>query len=146
MRSTYTVALVALSAVLAVGIGRTAVSAQAQKNTWSGIFTADQATKGKAVYDKSCAECHGPALKGGDQGPPLTGEDFIGHWYDAQLSELAGKIGDTMPANAPSSLKPAEYSDVLAFLLQSNGFPAGSSALSVDPMKALEAIKISKTK
>jgi hypothetical protein len=82
----------------------------------------------------------------GDLAPALVGEEFIGHWYDAKLSELVAKINMTMPADAPGSLKAEEYADVVAYLLQVNGFPAGTETLTLEPAAPLEAIKITKAK
>jgi quinoprotein glucose dehydrogenase len=145
MRIRYAVALLFFASLIAGGIGRAVVTAQSEKTTWSGIFTAEQATRGKATAEKNCGSCHGTTLKG-ELAPALVGDEFIGHWYDAKLSELAMKISVTMPADAPGSLKPAEYADVVAYLLQANGFPAGPDTLSLEPAPALESIKITKSK
>jgi hypothetical protein len=39
-----------------------------------------------------------------------------------------------MPRSKPASLTPQEYSDIVAFILQQNGFPAGTSELSADTL------------
>ena len=145
MRIRYAAALVISASMLAGGIGRAVVTAQSEKTVWSGIFTEEQATRGKTQTEKSCGSCHAATLKG-DLAPALVGEEFIGHWYDAKLSELVTKINTTMPADAPGSLKPAEYADVVAYLLQVNGFPAGTETLTLEPAAPLESIKITKTK
>ena len=144
MRSKYTTAFVVLAIVLAAGIGRTIVTAQAKKTVWNGVFMAEQATRGKATAAAKCGACHAPTLMGGDLAPTLVGNDFIGHWYDAKLSELSDKITLTMPADAPGSLKPEEYADILAFMLEANGMPAGQEALKLDSKPALDAIMIVK--
>ena len=146
MRSKFTVAVFVLAATFAVGAGRTALNAQAAKTTWDGIYTAEQATRGKATAIKACGACHGATLAGGDLAPTLSGADFIGHWYDAKLGELAGKVSQTMPADAPGSMKPEEYADILAFMLEANGYPAGTETLKLEPAAALDAIKLTKTK
>jgi alcohol dehydrogenase (cytochrome c) len=48
-----------------------------------------------------------------------------------------------MPADAPDSLKPQEYADLVAYLFSVNKYPAGEKELPVDP-DALDGIKISK--
>jgi len=48
--------------------GATAL-AQARK---SGVFTADQATQGKALFETKCAICHGAELNGGEMAPPKS--------------------------------------------------------------------------
>jgi mono/diheme cytochrome c family protein len=145
MRSHYTAAFVLFSAVFAAGIGRTVLTAQSEKTVWSGIYTAEQAARGKEKAVAACGSCHGMDLKSGDLAPTLVGDDFIGHWYDAKLSELVMKVNTTMPADAPGSLKPEEYADVVAYMLELNGFPAGMETLAVEPVTALDTIKITKT-
>jgi mono/diheme cytochrome c family protein len=143
MRNRYSFAIAVLALIFSAGVGRTVLTAQAEKTVWSGIYTTEQATRGKAKADAECGTCHG-ANMAGDLAPTLAGNDFIGHWYDAKLGELAAKITQTMPASAPGSLKADEYADVLAYLLQLNGFPAGMETLTVDPVTSLDAIKITK--
>ncbi len=144
MRSPFTVGLALVVVMVAVGVSRSVVLAQA-KNTWSGVFTAEQVARGKEKAMAECASCHGNTLKG-DLAPALVGPDFIDHWYDARLGELALRIQNTMPQSAPGTLKPEEYADIIAFMLSENGFPAGAETLKMAPVDALDAIKITKTK
>lgn len=46
----------------------------------STVFTAAQATAGRARYIESCAGCHGPELGGGGHVPPLAGPGFLKTW------------------------------------------------------------------
>jgi mono/diheme cytochrome c family protein len=142
IRSPFTVALMLALVGLGVGVSRSVVFAQA-KTTWSGIFTAEQVARGKDKAVAECGACHGETLKG-DLAPSLVGPDFIDHWYDARLSELTLRVQNTMPQNAPGSLKPEEYADIVAFMLSENGFPAGMETLSLTPPEALDAVKITK--
>jgi mono/diheme cytochrome c family protein len=144
IRSPFTIALTLGVVLLGMGISRSVLSAQ-DKTTWSGIFTAEQVARGKEKAAAECAACHGAGLKG-DVAPTLVGADFIDHWYDARLGELALRIQNTMPQTAPGSLKPEEYADIIAFVLAENGFPAGSETLKMTPADALDGIKITKTK
>jgi mono/diheme cytochrome c family protein len=45
----------------------------------AALFTDAQAVTGKALYDKTCAGCHGVSLSGGTA-PPLTGPSFQSSW------------------------------------------------------------------
>lgn len=54
----------------------TVVASQAPK----GIsFTAAQAERGRNVYTRDCASCHGSQLTDGDA-VPVAGADFAGKW------------------------------------------------------------------
>lgn len=143
MRSSFTIAAALTIALLGAGVSRAVVSAQG-KTTWSGVFTAQQVESGKALVTAKCGSCHGTTLKG-ELAPALVGADFIDHWYDARLGELAGRIQNTMPSDAPGTLKAEEYADIVAYLLSVNGFPAGSDTLKM-VVADLDAIKITKTK
>ncbi len=94
------------------------------------LYTADQATAGAAVYSQSCAACHGPQLEG-VAAPALKGSVF-GEMATAQsltVDSLLDVIVNTMPQSDPGSLKPEDYAAVTAYILQQNGYPAGTTAL-----------------
>src|SRR5262245_32072951 len=98
------------------------------RSVWSGVYTDEQAARGKAAYDLSCASCHGPTL-GGVDGPPLAGSDFLRNWLEDDLNSLFRKVHDRMPGDAPGSLPENVTLDIVAFLLQANEFPSGSEEL-----------------
>jgi hypothetical protein len=58
-------------------------------------------------------------------------------WEGTNLSELYDKIHDTMPLFAPGTLTTEDTTDILAFLLQSNGFPSGAAPLGGDALKTI---------
>ncbi len=94
------------------------------------LYTADQATAGAAVYSQACAACHGAQLEG-VAAPALKGANF-GEMSTAQgltVDALLDVIANTMPQSDPGSLKPEDYAAVTAYILQQNGYPAGSTAL-----------------
>jgi mono/diheme cytochrome c family protein len=105
-------------------------AAQAQ-TVRQGVYTGAQAARGQAIYKERCASCHGDTL-GGRLGPPLTGDDFVSVWSKEPLSELASKIRNTMPQTEPASLTWQQTADVVAYILQSGKFPAGSAELRGD--------------
>jgi mono/diheme cytochrome c family protein len=123
------------AAVLALAL----VAAQA-KTTVDSVYTAAQAKRGDAVYDKSCASCHAPDLSGSGQASSLVGKDFNDGWAGQSLGDLFDRIQTTMPADAPGSLKPAEAADVMAFILSKAAFPAGETELPSE-LEALKEIK-----
>lgn len=126
MNSTRAVLLV--YAVVGSGLG--AVHAQQARTVTDGVYTAEQATRGQAVYTERCASCHGVALAGA-QGPPLAGDEFTRVW-GGPLSDLVNKIQRTMPLNDPGKLSRQQAADLVAHMLQVGKFPAGRAELSAD--------------
>lgn len=102
---------------------------QAQtRSVWDGAFTDGQAQRGAASYQQYCVMCHGAALEGNGEAPPLTGR-FIPDWAGTSLADIFEKIQTTMPLSAPGTLGANDTADLLAFILKSNGFPSGSKEL-----------------
>ena len=105
----------------------------------SKLYTAQQAARGKVLYDTKCAQCHGETLQGGAAGP-LAGpafatawyiDGFQGDWADSQLTidDLDFIIRTTMPKGGAGSLNAQEYTEVLTYILQQNGYAAGPTPL-----------------
>jgi len=111
-----------------------------EKSVWDGIYTDDQANRGKQLYSDACASCHGPELTGGEMAPPLVGGDFTSDWNGLTVGDLFERMRISMPQNAPGSLTGQQNADVLAFMLQANKFPVGQSELAKDAMM-LKGIK-----
>ena len=92
----------------------------ASRTTADGVYTAEQAERGKEGYLATCAGCHaldyyqGPAMK---------------PWDGAPLFDLYDVMATTMPQNNPGSLKRREYLDLLAYILSLNDMPAGREEL-----------------
>ena len=116
---------------IAIVVCALTIQAAESQTVRQGVYTAAQATRGQAIYKEQCASCHGDAL-GGRLGPPLTGDDFISAWSKDPLFELASKIRNTMPQTEPGSLTWQQTADVVAYILQSGKFPAGSAELRGD--------------
>ena len=115
--------------VLGAHIART--SAQEPPSVWNGVFTTEQAERGKAAYTKHCSRCHGDDLAG-RRDYPLSGERFIDHWEAHTLDHLFRLIRDSMPPDAVNAIEATDKRDIVAYLLQQNGFPAGTTELSLD--------------
>ena len=123
-------------AILLIG-GAIAHAQGADRSVWTGVYTAEQADRGKAVYADQCASCHGATLAGGDVAPPLSGSAFLNNWNNTSAGDLFDRISTTMPQSAPGSLSGKQVSDVEAYIFQANGFPAGQTMLPpAQPMMA----------
>ena len=104
----------------------------AQTNTRDGVFTQQQAVSGGALYLRSCVECHGITLAGGEAGPALVGGAFWSQWQDQSLAAFYQITASTMPVNNPNGFSPEQYADVVAFMLQQNGLPVGEEPLTAN--------------
>ena len=112
------------------------------QSTGDGAYTKAQAAMGKQVFDKTCAICHGDHLQGGP-GPALAGEQFLSV---SQFQKISAEyfyhfMSTHMPLTNPGSLTKKQYISIMAYLLEENGYPAGSQELT-DKKGQLEAIKI----
>ena len=99
------------------------------RSTKDGVYSAAQAARGQEIYQSQCAECHGKALEG-TIGPPLSGQTFLAIWSARSIADLVDKIQKTMPFNLPANLSRPQSTDLAAYILQVDKFPAGSSELS----------------
>ena len=116
------------------------VIAQNPLPIWNGVYTSAQAERGATVYQNHCGECHHDDLSGGE-GPALVGNSFMVKWEMSSVERLFHKIRDTMPEVGSSNVTDAQKLDVVAFILQQNGYPAGTTELT-DVKSALAAIRM----
>ena len=107
-------------------------------SVWEGVFTEDQATRGRGVYSGACGFCHGRRLNGAPDDPdmrstpPLARARFLREWDGRSLATLFEYTRLTMPEDNPTSLTDAEYVDVIAYMLSVSRMPAGDDDLSPD--------------
>ncbi len=86
-------------------------------------YTAQQAARGKQVYESTCARCHPPGQ--------LDGATFATAWKNRRIYDLYSLVSNTMPQDKPGTLSDEQYLDVIAYLLQRNSAAAGA-ALAAD--------------
>src|SRR4051812_23094470 len=137
MKVRIAIGIIPLLTILAL---QTALRAQPTKSVWDGVYTEEQATRGKQGYSEQCASCHGPELTGGEMAPALAGGEFLAGWDGLTVGDLFERIRISMPQNSPGTLSGAQNADILAFVLASNKFPAGQAELAKDAM-ILKTIK-----
>jgi mono/diheme cytochrome c family protein len=134
--------LLASTVTLSSNVAKTALQSQASVS--DGVYTDEQAARGRGVARDHCARCHATDWTG-LEGPPLVGDTFLRQWGPRTLRRLFEKIDDTMPPGDPDSVSDAEALDVLAFLLQQNGLPAGDHELSPDAPVFVGTLPIART-
>jgi polar amino acid transport system substrate-binding protein len=119
----WTAALVSTSAV--------APDAAGQKTTNDGVYTKAQADGAKALYAKVCLDCHPftVAEKKKPKDIPLGEEPFFEEWEGRKVRELISIIALTMPNDGSAVIDEREAADLVAYILQRNGYPAGDAPL-----------------
>ena len=108
-----------------------------------GLYTAEQAARGEGVYNSMCATCHGVEMNGGGITPPLAGDGFLASWGPTgrTLDDLFYVIRLNMPPGTAASLTDEQRTDVMAYILASNGFAAGDDPITPDQAQ-LEGIRL----
>jgi mono/diheme cytochrome c family protein len=139
-RAFITTALVLFSIASTISIGAVSQGPTSTTRTvWDGVYNAAQAARGRSEYDGSCATCHN-----GGEGPSLVGETFMRAWFEDSLNDVLTKMKTSMPENAPGSLTDTAYLDILAFILEQNGFPAGAQELPNQPDQLARVLVVGK--
>lgn len=84
----------------------------------SSTFTEEQFERGEALYQSSCASCHGDELDNG-AAPQLRSATFRKSWsrLNVTVGDLLQRISTTMPPGEVGSLDEQQNLEILAFLL-----------------------------
>ena len=145
------VAVAAVMLIMALGVY--AQSTRTGSQARHAFYSAQQAQRGKALYAQHCSTCHLPTLKGNCPGedvrpdsryvcaapgsaPPLVGDAFMRRWYS--VGDLYARVRWSMPAGNVGGLSANENLAVVAYLLETNGLPAGSGLKDdVDVLKTM---------
>jgi mono/diheme cytochrome c family protein len=111
--------------------------------TGEGFYTVGQAERGRAEFNRWCTPCH--LAEPGQTTMSKTGRGF---WLGSQhlMLQLGGRyahkypstyhlyrrVRDTMPSFNADAIGNATKVDIVAYLLQQNGYPPGPDELTVD--------------
>jgi mono/diheme cytochrome c family protein len=115
------------------------------QSAWNGVFNTDQAERGRTLYNAQCARCHGETLGGGENSPALVDDVFFAFWGGKTVGDLVEYTRTTMPSDGPGKISRKRCIDIAAYLLSTNGFPAGEQELPAE-LDALNQIAITRTK
>ena len=127
MRSISGLLLIAsATACLVIAQTGTSPGATQRRTVWDGVYTEAQASRGAMAFGQSCAGCHALAAQGK---APLVGDAFWKSFAQKNVGELLEFVSMYMPNGKPGSLTESTYRDIVAVMLKSNGFPAGSADL-----------------
>jgi S-disulfanyl-L-cysteine oxidoreductase SoxD len=107
------------------------------KTVWDGVYTDAQAQRAMPTYDSVCARCH--TLSGQGKGA-LTGDAFWTAFTQKSVGDLLTFVKTNMPNGNGGSLPSATYDDLVALILKSNGFPAGSTEVSTSAVAGVQIV------
>lgn len=105
---------------------------------WDGVYTTEQAERGKTAYLSPCGLCHGRRLDGAPDdadmrpAPPLARAKFIRNWNGRSLATLFEYARATMPQSNPGYMDEQSYVDIIAYMLSTTGAPPGEDELTPD--------------
>jgi mono/diheme cytochrome c family protein len=139
-RSPFLLAVVIAAVVGTAGAVPGVVGAQtapATKTLWDGLYTDDQASRGNAVFNATCTNCHTLDSQGNR---PLSGKKFWDSYAQKTVGDLFTFMQKSMPNNSPGSLSEQTYADLVALVLKSNGIPAGTTDLVPSAVAAIPII------
>lgn len=102
----------------------TGAPAQATSGDPTPTYTEAQASRGGQWYAATCESCH-PTRD-------MSSPDFKARWGGMRALDLYAIISTQMPQNEPGTLTRRTYADIVAYLMQLNGVPAGTSVLTAD--------------
>jgi polar amino acid transport system substrate-binding protein len=131
--------LAARAAAVLGALAWAAVSQPARGEAGRALYTAAQAEMGAHQYAAYCVTCHGADLRGPQL--PLKGAAFeslgetgmtLGQFFDFVVRDT--------PAGSMQSLTHEQYVEIMAYIMQQNGYASGDRPLRFD-----EALR-SKTK
>lgn len=131
----------AVTAILSLNVDGKPVSVRFTQAELVRPELSAQTSNGKQNFDSACAKCHGPSLRGTDQGPPLLNPIYapMNHGDDMVLAAMKNgapqhmwKFG-SMPK--PQGLAPNAEPDVLAYIRamqKANGIGADAPAPAIN--------------
>ena len=113
--------------VMAAAVGIAAAQTSVPHRTvWDGVYAESQAASGLTTFGQHCSGCHALTAEGK---APLVGDPFWKSFSQKTVGDLLEFVSTSMPNGTPGSLSESEYDNIVALMLKSNGFPAGTTEL-----------------
>lgn len=131
---------IVLTTLFLAALGHAIVSAQAKpagKTVWDGVYTDAQAERATATFSSTCSRCH---TLSADGNRPLSGEKFWEGYTQKTVADLLAFVSKNMPNGQGGTLSAGTYNDLVALILKSNGFPAGTTEVTPDTVTGVQII------
>lgn len=90
----------------------------------AAFYTEPQARRGQRAFRQVCSDCHYTS--------EFKGPVFTDVWARRTARDLYRELRRTMPDDNPGGLRRQTYVDVMAYILELNGYPAGPDELPPD--------------
>lgn len=117
--------------------------AAALPSVWDGVYTEEQAERGRVTFIGNCAECHGSNLEGGE-GSALAGDEWWDSWRESTVGRLFDFISTNMPFDClgllAGTLSTSQYLDLVALMLNANELPSGDAELTAESVVDIQII------
>jgi mono/diheme cytochrome c family protein len=107
------------------------------RTVWDGVYTDAQAARANPIFSQSCSNCHTLTSEGNR---PVTGEKFWEGFTQKTVGDLLSYVSNNMPNGNGGSLPVSSYNDLVALILKSNGFPAGTTELAPETVADVQII------
>src|SRR5687767_14723115 len=129
--------LLVVAAVFVASAGSVLVTAQA-KTVWDGVYTEEQAARATAVFGSTCSNCHTLGTEGNR---PLSGPALMDSFTQKTVGDLLNYVRTNMPNGVNAGTLPAAtYNDLVALILKSNGFPAGTTEVTPEAVAKVQIL------
>src|SRR5688500_19305504 len=100
-------AVLTVAAVLSVRGGQepapVAGAAPTGRSVWDGVYTKEQAGRGKELYATHCLACHGEEREGHGPARALTGPEVAANWNGLSLGDMLDRTRASRPMVKPGT-------------------------------------------
>ncbi|MSR07341.1 MAG: cytochrome c [Gemmatimonadetes bacterium] len=125
IRGTVTTIVLAVAVEALPAVAQDSTGTRDTKPALAVLYTEGQAVRGQDGFTRTCTFCHGSH--------DFSGQKFRTNWSGQSVESFYSFLRNSMPQDNPGRLTGQEYVDIVAYVLQLNGYPAGTKELPPDP-------------
>lgn len=129
-----------VTALFLASVGSVLTTAQTGpgRTVWDGVYSEAQAARATSTFSQTCSRCHTLEAEGTR---PLTGDKFWQGYTAKTVGDLLAYVSTNMPNGSGGSLPASTYNDLVALILKSNGFPAGTTELAPETIANVRIVR-----